>query len=166
MVDTESELVIFYNQARLPVVGLVYQLTTKPMTYNLSCLQDGVLVGQNWECPNHDWSNLRSMPWEGACAWRCVDHSLGYFTFFPLLLYLPSSCLIRVPSSHFRIRSRVSSHPSLSNPSVLLQRLSVSLSWFLQLLQVVDWHLKTEPGASDEREHVMSICLELGYLTQ
>lgn len=89
----------------------------------------------------------------------CLTLRLGYFTSSPLLLYLPSSRLIRVLSSHFRIRSLVTSHPPLyCVPSGYCSNCPFSVSWPLQLLQVRDSHLKTEPGASDEREHVMSVC--------
>ena len=62
MEDMEPELAIFYNQARLPVVGLGHQPRYKTFALQpvLPARRAGAMVAQSmWEGSTNDWSNLR-----------------------------------------------------------------------------------------------------------
>lgn len=63
-------------QTWLPAVELGHQLSHKifHLQYFLPARCSGVMVAWNlWEWPINGWSNLRSISWEGAQAWPCLD---------------------------------------------------------------------------------------------
>ena len=70
-----SQLTIFCNLARLPVLGLGHQFSHKTFCLLHALFENcGVVkVVQNlWEWPNNEWSNLRLITWEGSHAWHCL----------------------------------------------------------------------------------------------